>query len=386
MIPHALYIHIPFCKTICTYCAFNTYTDRDHLIDHYVWALNRELQVIADSRPNVPITTVFFGGGTPSLLSPKHYETLLGSIRKNFALLPSAEISLEANPNDIDQDYLEAIRQTGVNRVSLGMQSAQERELGLFGRRHTTETTMRAVDALRSAGFDNYSLDLIFGIPGQSLRDWEETLRTAIDLCPKHFSLYGLELKGGTKLKAQVMRGEVPEPNEDLSADMYEMADTLLREASFEQYEISNWARKGYEAQHNLQYWRNLPYLGVGAGAHGYAEDMRTIVLRSPEKYIERLSAPTGRWNFPRTPATAKARPVSREEAISETIMMGLRLVREGINRSVFRERFGRDLVEMKSAAVDRLTQLAMIEVSEEAIRLTPQGRFVSNAILAELV
>lgn len=263
MVCYALYIHIPFCKTICTYCAFNTYADRDHLIDHYVTALIRELQIIADSRANIPIRTVFFGGGTPSLLKPLHYKMLLENIRKNYDLAESAEISVEANPNDVDQGYLEALRDLGINRVSLGMQSAQERDLILFGRGHTAETTVKAAEALRSAGFDNYSLDLIFGIPGQSLHDWEDTLRTAIALSPKHFSLYGLELKGGTKLKAQVMRGEVAKPDEDLSADMYEIADALLAQASFEQYEISNWAQRGYEAQHNLQYWRNLPYLGV---------------------------------------------------------------------------------------------------------------------------
>lgn len=386
MVCYALYIHIPFCKTICTYCAFNTYADRDHLIDHYVTALIRELQIIADSRANIPIRTVFFGGGTPSLLKPLHYKMLLENIRKNYDLAESAEISVEANPNDVDQGYLEALRDLGINRVSLGMQSAQERDLILFGRGHTAETTVKAAEALRSAGFDNYSLDLIFGIPGQSLHDWEDTLRTAIALSPKHFSLYGLELKGGTKLKAQVMRGEVAKPDEDLSADMYEIADALLAQASFEQYEISNWAQRGYEAQHNLQYWRNLPYLGVGAGAHGYAEDTRTIVLRSPEKYIERLSATSRLWDFPRTPATAKARMISREETISETIMMGLRLVREGINRVTFRERFGEDLVELRRTALERLEQLDMIKIDESSVRLTKRGRFVSNAVLAELI
>ncbi|MDW8172569.1 MAG: radical SAM family heme chaperone HemW [Anaerolineae bacterium] len=386
MIPHALYIHIPFCKTICTYCAFNTYADRDHLIDHYVLALARELQIIADSRPGLPIKTVFFGGGTPSLLSAKHYETLLQTIQTNFILLQPAEVSLEANPNDVSKDYLEALRAVGINRISLGMQSAHERELRLFDRRHTMETTVQAVEALRAVGFENYSLDLIFGIPGQSLDDWLDTLNAAIALRPKHFSLYGLELKGGTKLKDQVAHGEVRMLGEELYADMYEAADTLMKQALFEQYEISNWAQKGYEAQHNLQYWRNLPYLGVGAGAHGYVEDMRTIVVRSPEKYIERLNGAPRRWNFPRTPATSKATPVSREEAISETIMMGLRLVREGIDRATFYERFGLDLVELKHSALNRLAQLGMITLDKDAVRLTPRGRFVSNAILAELI
>jgi len=386
MIPHALYIHIPFCKTICTYCAFNTYADRDHLIDSYVEALVHEIRIVAESQPQLPIKTIFFGGGTPSLLKISHYEKLLRMIEQSFALPATLEISLEANPNDLNLAYLEGLRQVGINRISLGMQSAQARELSLFGRLHSAQTTLDAVEAIRSAGFSNYSLDLIFGIPGQSLKDWEDTLRKAIALKPQHFSLYGLELKGGTVLKAQVARGELAKADDDLGADMYDMADELLKDAQFGQYEISNWAVGGFEAQHNLQYWRNLPYLGIGAGAHGYAGGMRTIVLRSPEKYIERLSQPTEReWAFPRTPTTSKASPVSREDEMTETIMMGLRLVREGIQRRVFAERFGADIADLRRDAVKRLQGLGMITLDEDALRLTPAGRLVSNAILAEL-
>lgn len=383
---HALYLHIPFCKSICTYCAFNTYADMEQLIPDYVKALQAELQILSAQVEKIPLSSIFFGGGTPSVLTAQQFEQLMTAIYARFEVDAEAEISLEANPNDIHEGYLRDLRLVGLNRLSLGMQSAQARELALFNRRHDTIMTRQAVTAARKAGFDNLSLDLIFGIPEQSLEDWRNSLQEAVALTPEHVSLYGLELKGGTVLKEQVKRGEVPKPNDDLSADMYDLATDMLGDAGFEQYEISNWSRVGYQARHNLQYWRNLPYLGVGAGAHGYAGGVRTIVLRSPSKYIEKLQQVKGRYPFPRTPTLSKVTPVTPDAEMSETLMMGLRLLQEGIQRSHFRQRFGMDVYDARGTVIDKYVRLGMLELDESALRLTRAGRFVSNAILADLI
>src|SRR5690606_30273879 len=226
---------------------------------------------------------------------------------------------------DLNLPYLTGLREVGFNRISIGMQSAQPTELELFHRRHDVPMVAAAVEAAREAGFDNLNLDLIFGIPNQTMVNWQETLEYAIGLGPQHFSLYGLELKGGTALTKDVKAGLLPTPDDDLAADMYEYASIRLPAAGLQQYEISNWCVPGYEAKHNLQYWHNLPYAGLGPGAHGYVGGARTIVMRSPQRYIQAMqTAPSKAAVFPRTPATSKIIPVDAKTEMSETIMMGL--------------------------------------------------------------
>jgi oxygen-independent coproporphyrinogen-3 oxidase len=383
----SLYLHIPFCRTICTYCAFNTYVGLDDQIAPFVAALAQEIRWLADHGPDMHVGTIYFGGGTPSLLLPEHYELLFQTLYEKFMIEPDAEISLEANPNDLNRDYLTALRGIGFNRISIGMQSAQPTELELFHRRHDVPMVASAVEAARGAGFDNLNLDLIFGIPNQTMAGWQETLDHALALKPQHFSLYGLELKGGTALTKDVKAGLLPTPDDDLAADMYEWATSRLPEMGFQQYEISNWCLPGYEARHNLQYWRNLPYAGLGPGAHGYLGGARTIVMRSPERYIQAMqTSPAKAEVFPRTPAISKLIAVNAQEEMSETIMMGLRLTREGIERDVFQSRFGIDFVEKNQAAVDRFVRRGLLHVDDTRVRLTEQGRFVSNAIIRDLM
>ena len=385
--PHSLYLHIPFCSARCSYCAFNTYVDLNHLIPAYVDALCGELDAVAATRPKLETHTVYFGGGTPSLLNPRQFERLLQRIHDAVALSPLCEISLEANPDDLDVAYLRALRGLGFNRLSIGMQSANARILRLFERQHDLLAVEQAVAAARQASFDNVSLDVIFASPGESLADWSTTVGAVIDLAPEHVSMYGLELKGGTALRQLVDAGGLPQPDDDDFADMYEYASERLERAGYEQYEISNWARPGQACQHNLQYWRNLPYLGLGAGAHGFAGGYRYSTITAPQRYIEALSAqPSEALDFPLTPAVAKHTLVDEATDLYETLMMGLRLTREGINRPGFQRRFGSDIVAMFPDAVERLELLGMLDVQRDRVRLSRAGRLLSNGVIREFV
>jgi oxygen-independent coproporphyrinogen III oxidase len=383
----SLYLHIPFCRTMCTYCAFNTFTGMDDFIPTFVDALTQEIQVLAASQPGLQVGTIFFGGGTPSLITPIQYTQLFAAIHSGFDVAPDAEISLEANPNDLSAEYLGALREVGFNRLSIGMQSANPAELAMFNRRHDVQMVVDAMAFARQSDFNNISLDLIYGNPNQTLADWERTLRLALDLKPTHISLYGLELKGGTPMTKDVKMGRLPTPDDDLAADMYDMATERLNASGLEQYEISNWSLPGLQARHNLQYWHNLPYAGLGPGAHGYAGGMRYNVIRLPERYVQAMQTKRDKpYIFPRTPATAKAVRVNRETEISETIMMGLRLTQAGMSRAVFRERFGVDLYDLHRATIDKFIGYGMLYVDDEVVRLTQQGRFVSNAVIRELI
>jgi oxygen-independent coproporphyrinogen III oxidase len=384
---HSLYLHIPFCSTKCTYCAFNTYTNLEALIEPLISSLIREIEISGRSRPETEIGTIFFGGGTPSLLKPEQVGAILDTVRREFILVEDAEISLESNPSDVSRDYLTALRMHGINRLSIGMQSAIDSELQLFARRHDNDAVVKAVSAARSAGFDNLNLDLIYGVPHQTLANWETTLSQALALKPEHLSLYALGLEDGTPMKAWVERGRLPVPDDDLAADMYDLATEMLALADFEQYEISNWAKSGRECRHNLQYWYNLPYIGLGPGAHGFAGGVRYAVILSPHKYIHALLDDSiDSYSFPYTPATDQDVVVDVDDEIAETLIMSLRLTREGVNRAVFAARFGTDLLAVHPVTIDEYARRGLLQVDDERVRLTKQGRLLSNLIFRELV
>jgi oxygen-independent coproporphyrinogen III oxidase len=382
----SLYLHVPFCSTKCTYCAFNTYVNLEAWIEPFTSALIREIGIVGESNPGQNVHTVFFGGGTPSLLTPDQIGRILAAIRSHFNLLPDAEISLESNPNDISREYLAALRQKGINRLSIGMQSAISSELELFARRHDNDAVVRAVSAARAAGFDNLNLDLIYGIPHQTIENWETTLHQALALRPEHLSLYALGLEDGTPMQVWVAKGRLPAPDDDLSADMYDVATTVLAEAGYTQYEISNWSKPGRECRHNLQYWYNLPYVGLGPGAHGFAGGTRYSVILSPQKYVKALLDAEGEYPFPHTPVTDEATMVSREAEISETLIMGLRLTQAGIERATFKDRFGEDLLAIHGPVIERYKQFGLLYVDDDVVRITQQGRLLSNMVFRELV
>jgi oxygen-independent coproporphyrinogen-3 oxidase len=395
----SLYIHIPFCKQRCGYCDFNSYAGQEYLIPVYFKAVSRELECIAVSaRNSILIHTIYFGGGTPSLLHPTLIADILGVIKDNFTCMPSIEITLEANPGTVSREHLDQLRQTGVSRLSLGMQSANAEELQLLERKHTFSDVLIAVGWARQAGFTNLNLDLIFGLPKQQLSAWLASLEAAVALQPDHLSLYALTLEHGTPLYLKVTTGSLPEPDPDLAADMYEIARDRLQSAGYNHYEISNWARDtimgdSYSCRHNLQYWRGLPYLGVGAGAHGFINHYRTVNVATPKAYIHRMendpSASHAGDSIPRTPATIETNFIDREAEMGEFMMMGLRLVEEGVSRRTFRQRFGVSLKDRYAAQIDRLISLGLLEWAGEQyqlLRLTRKGHLLGNLVFKEFI
>jgi oxygen-independent coproporphyrinogen-3 oxidase len=373
----ALYLHVPFCRRRCSYCDFNTYAGLEHLIGPYTAALATEIRRAGRGER---AATIFLGGGTPSILPIALAADLLAACRDAFAVEADAEISLEANPGTVDADKLAGLRRLGVNRLSFGVQSAHAAELELLGRLHTFEQAAEAVHMARVAGFDNLSLDLIYGLPRQSLAHWQATLNAAIDLSPDHLSAYCLTVEDGTPLAEWVATGHAPEPDPDLAAEMYELAAAALGAAGFTHYEISNWARPGRECRHNLVYWRNGEYLGFGAGAHSHRNvrsrrepvERRWWNVLAPAEYIARVEA--GRS------AEAGGEEVSPTQAMGETMMLGLRL-RDGISADVFYTRFGRALGEVYGRELDELTTQGLVEWDERCVRLTARGRLLGNQV-----
>lgn len=382
----SIYLHIPFCTTKCTYCAFNTYTNLEQLMPAFVQALRREVEIVATNSPIRQVGTIYFGGGTPSLLTAHQFSSILRPIQSHFDIIDDAEITTEVNPNDITADYAAALRQTGINRISMGMQSANQSELDLFARRHDADTVFLAFDHLRQGGFDNISLDLIYGFPHQTLCSWEHTLQAVMGLKPEHVSLYALGLEEGTPMDTWVRRGKLPVPDDDLAADMYEMATQQLGNVGLEQYEISNWSRAGYASRHNLQYWRNLSYVGLGPGAHGFAGGVRYATIMSPQRYIRSMEKEIGEHQFPHTPATDTAEVVDRAQEIAETLMMSLRLTREGVVLTDFRQRFGVDLLDLHGKTIMRFVEQGLLEIENNRVRLTTEGRLLSNIVFRELI
>ena len=312
----ALYIHFPFCRRRCSYCSFVSYQGRESDIPEYVNALKKELALRAADQS---VHSIYFGGGTPSLLSPEQIHDILHTIHSLFAVDEASEVTLEANPGTVDEIYLTAVRKAGINRLSLGVQSLDDGELALLGRIHTASEARDAVRFARNAGFTNLSLDLIYGLPGQTLKSWHRTLGEVIDLNPEHISLYPLTLEDDAPMRMAIERGEVPPIDPDLTADQYELAQDTLAEHGYHHYEISNWAKEGYECQHNLVYWHNLPYLGVGVAAHSYIDGHRLANTTDLDSYLNAFSR-----NLP--PAWALDEEIGPELQLSETVILGLRL------------------------------------------------------------
>ena len=332
----ALYVHVPFCETKCPYCDFNTYEGIEPLMAGYAEALQREIHLWGDLTGRASVGTVFFGGGTPSYLPADDISAVMGTVSDAFALDPDAEITLEANPGDLHETRLESWLDCGFNRLSIGVQSFDDRHLAALGRRHDAAQARDAVIAARRAGFANLSIDLMYGLPDQTLDEWQATLEQALELRPDHLSTYCLTLEPGTPMHRRVELGQVAEPDPDLAADMYEHAESAMEAAGYLHYEISNWALPGCESRHNLTYWLNHPYLGVGPGAHSYLAGCRFANLKSPREYIHRLTrrALVHPHDNHATPANAIAAvptvedvtAIDRQTEMAETLMLGLRL------------------------------------------------------------
>jgi oxygen-independent coproporphyrinogen-3 oxidase len=386
---HSIYIHIPFCVHRCAYCDFNTYARQEAFLPAYIDALCREICFVAErATQRLPALTVFFGGGTPSLLSTLQFETILKAIHKNFDLLPQAEISLEANPGTLSLQSLRDLRNLGFNRLSLGVQSTRPEELHQLERIHDYYDVINVVTWARSAGFGNLNLDLIFGLPEQSLSRWQATIHSILNLQPEHLSLYGLTLERGTPFGRWAQRGLLPVPDPDAAADMYEWASQALEMAGYQQYEISNWAKPGRECLHNLQTWRGKPYLGFGAGAHGCANRMRISNVLRINTYIEHLQPDhlPGKLPFPLSPATSRQINLSVHDEMQETMLTGLRLTKEGVNEQTFFGRFGVRMQDVFEGEIKELTELGLLEWAGPVLRLTKRGRLLGNRVFIQFV
>ncbi len=365
-----VYLHIPFCRARCTYCDFNTYIGMESLYTPYARALEREIRQQTRIKSLTP-TTIFFGGGTPSLLQPAELGALIAASRETLGMPATVEVTAECNPGTVTLNYLAELRANGVNRLSFGAQSANPDELQLLGREHGFEDVARAVADSRLAGFDNVNFDLIFGLPRQTLASWQHTVDTALTLAPDHISLYALTIEAGTPMYDWTRRGEVPFPDPDLAADMYDYARAALRAAGYEHYEISNWCKPGRECAHNLVYWRNEPYHGLGAGAHGSTIDQRVWRVKRPAEYIARVE--TGRST------ELNHEDIDARTSRGETMMLGLRLLKEGVAQDRFADRYGAPVAHFFADELVRGTQMGVIDVTPERICLTDKGTFVSN-------
>jgi putative oxygen-independent coproporphyrinogen III oxidase len=284
-----IYVHVPFCLTRCGYCDFNAYAGLDGLKPRYLLALLAEASLAAPAWHDVEVGSVFLGGGTPTTMEPADLKSLLTHLRDRFAIADDAEITTEANPDTVDRVRLEQLRAAGFGRLSMGAQSFDPAVLRALERVHSPESVRRAFRAAREAGYDNVNLDLIYGADGEGLDSWEDTLRQTVTLAPEHVSAYALTIEPATPLGRKVAAGEVPAPDPDLQADMFAAACDVLASAGYVHYEVSNWAKPGYECRHNLGYWERRPYLGLGAGAHSYRDARRWWNVRPPEDYLARV-------------------------------------------------------------------------------------------------
>mgnify|MGYP003877272315 CR=1 FL=1 len=391
----SLYIHIPFCEQKCGYCDFNSYSGLEGLMSPYVKALCRELAIWSDALGRPQVVTVYFGGGTPSLLPLPLLEQVMEAVQRGFRCDGLREVSLEANPGTVDLTYLRGLRALGINRLSLGVQSFHDGELRLLGRVHSARQAEEAYAWARKAGFENVNLDLIFGIPGQGIARWRKNLRKAVTLGPEHLSLYALTVEEGTLLAHQVARGEVPAPDPDLQAEMYEWAQVAMAQAGYEHYEISNWALPGRRCLHNLAYWRMLPYLGVGAGAHSCLWDgeryYRFWNVYSPRRYVKAVDGASP--DFPShlraflgcLPFIGGVEEGGPREALAEAVMLGLRLL-EGIDMDQVQSRFGQDIRERYGATIDELSSLGLLLVEDHRLRLSQRGLLLGSEVMVRFL
>ncbi len=429
----SLYFHIPFCTHRCAYCDFNTYAGQEELMPAYVEALCKEVEFVGNqlqgqkNKGEGKVHTIFFGGGTPSLLSPEQFESIFRSIHNSFRLTDDVEITIEANPGTVSYENLIQLRKIGINRISYGVQSANTEELRMLERVHNFFDVIEAVSSARKAGFDNLNLDLIYGLPEQTLQTWQTTVKRILDLHPEHISAYALTLEHGTPFGRWSAKGLLPLPDPDLAAEIYEWLGETLEANGYVQYEISNWARindegkmqndecelanssfciphshlhdlpsksravqVSFQCRHNLQYWRGDPYLAFGAGAHGYANGYRYSNVLRIKTYIDRLSNLESRISnieFPLSPATVNQHKQSLQDDMSEFMMTGLRLTQEGVSEEKFQTRFAQSMSDVYGKEIDELLKLGLIErVRGEGIRITRRGRLLGNQVFVRFV
>jgi oxygen-independent coproporphyrinogen III oxidase len=413
--PLGLYLHVPFCERKCPYCDFNTYAGLHDWFGQTVDALTRELATWAEPLDGRPITSIFLGGGTPTVLDAEQLKQLFGAVHEHLTLATDCEITCEANPGTVDRAKFQLLRELGVNRLSMGVQSFQPDELAFLGRIHSVEDVDLAFAAARAVGFDNINLDFIFGLPHQSVANWTATLDRALALGPEHLSLYSLIVEPNTPLHHWVETGKIDAPDDDAAAELYELALQRLQEAGYDHYEVSNWAKPdpimhgrivhdkvaheemaddGLQgpnpvaaSRHNLLYWRNQEYVGIGPGAHSHlrivSEDREVVSRRSSNRkpvpgYVKRIMAGQSVMEMEEI--------LTPRVSMGETMMLGLRLVNEGVPFAHFAELHGEDLRTVFASEIAQLQAQELIVLDEQRVRLTTHGLLVGNQVFIQFL
>ncbi|WP_240416932.1 radical SAM family heme chaperone HemW [Paenibacillus periandrae] len=370
--PQALYIHIPFCTNKCHYCDFNSYILKGQPVMDYLDALEREMEQTVKRIPPGEIQTIFVGGGTPTVLLPDQMESFLKRVHTYFPHKSAElEFSMEANPGTTDKEKLQAMKEGGVNRISFGVQSFDNALLEGIGRIHNTDDVYRSIENARQVGFTNMSIDLMFGLPNQTVAAMNDSLDKALALGLPHYSIYGLKVEENTLFHNLYQKNLLPLPDEDDELNMFLLIMKRLKEAGYSQYEISNFAKPGKESRHNSMYWLNRSYYGLGAGAHGYMHGNRHVNIKGVQAYIDE---------------TQQGRPlleeyaISEQEAIEDFMMVGLRLL-SGVKRADFRRQFGLELDAVFGSHLNKLMDQKLLTSTEDGYRLTEQGVLMGNEV-----
>lgn len=372
-----LYIHVPFCRAKCYYCDFNSYSGKEDLIDRYFSCMEQEIRLYSGILNEYEIGTVFIGGGTPSLMDGEYIGRVLESCRKHFNILPQAEISIESNPGTLTCEKLDKYLSYGINRLSIGLQAWQDPILKKLGRIHNLDQFVENYENARKAGFTNINIDLIFGLPEQEMKDWTETLENVVKLGPEHISCYSLKIEEGTVFGDLKDKGKIKQLEDELDREMYYKAIKLLTCNGYIHYEISNFAKEGFQCKHNLVYWNANEYLGIGAGAHSYLKGMRFNNLAGIENYISSVS----NGDLP----VEDQQPISEEESMSEYMILGLRLT-SGVSDSSFRRRFGISMFDRFGGNIDKVKRNGLVEQNGDVIRLTGKGLDLANQVFIEFI
>jgi oxygen-independent coproporphyrinogen-3 oxidase len=369
--PIGLYVHVPFCVSKCAYCDFASFAGREADIPRYVEAVIREIGRRGAETGHPKADTIFLGGGTPSLLDQRQVTRLLDALREAFSIDEDAEVTCEGNPGTLTPPFAKALRGAGGKRLSMGAQAMQTRLLRRIGRIHDWEQVVASVEIARNAGFENINLDLMFGLPSQTVADWRETLSAALALGPTHLSCYGLIVEEGTPIGHELAEGRLALPEEDVEREMYELARQSLAEHGFRQYEISNFAREGYECRHNIGCWTRVPYLGFGWAAHSFFDERRTMNPSTLDGYL--------------AGEEPKTEPISREEARFESLMLGLRMTR-GVKDEDFNRMHGITIREAFGERLDKPINAGLLEWHEGSLTLTRLGMDLQNSVLVDLM
>lgn len=381
--PISLYVHYPFCVRKCRYCDFLSGPAGPQIRERYLRALEREIR-LAGRKMQRPVDTVFLGGGTPSLMSAEELSHLMKVLQESFSVFSNAEITMECNPGTVDEEKLCAFRKAGVNRLSIGVQSFRDEELRLLGRIHTADEARACAADARRAGFENLSLDLMSALPGQTYNQWMESLREAAALSPEHISAYSLILEEGTPLREEEEQGKLPPlPEEEEDRAMYHDTESFLARYGYHRYEISNYARDGFESRHNSGYWTGHPYLGLGTGAASYLGNRRWSNVRSLARYLEILEKTD--YEEASMQIRENEEILDEKDQMAEFMFLGLRRM-EGVSEQEFRQRFHRTMDEVYGPVIRRYQELDLLKRTDGRIFLTRAGIDVSNTVMSDFL